>query len=177
MKKTFFFVVMLNIIVLNGQPVKTAIGGGLGIGSFLGDFPSKTIIGGKLFFELPSPISVFNKLQFHFSFGQKIEKFLPNSYDYDHYAHFTSFGLSGVFMQPLNEVIYIEEGVGLIYLNDRSFSDIDSWNFGILISLAGGIPISDKVNLSLNLDYGITVNNTNASYFVFMVNGKYHFEL
>ena len=178
MKLLIFIPILLFIsLTVKSQPTNYAIGGGIGIGSFMGNFPSQTTFGGKLFVESPSPIAVFNKIQFHITFAQKIEKFLPDSYEYDHYSYLTSIGLSGVFKQPINELIYIEEGVGLIYLNDRSFSDIDSWNFGILISLACGIPISDKVNLSLNLDYGITLNNTNSSYFVFMVKGKYHFEL
>ncbi len=175
MKKALLFIILINVTILYGQTLNSTIGGGIGIGSFLGDFPSQTTFGGKLFFESPSPISVFNKLQFHFSFAQKIEKFLPDSYSYDHYSYFTSFGLSGMFKQPLNEVLYIEEGVGIIYLNDRSFDDIDTWNYGILISLAGGLPISENIDLSLNIDYGITLNNTNSSYFLFMINGKYSF--
>jgi len=174
MKKTLFLILMINITVLYGQNINLSFGGGIGLGSFMGNFTSQTTLGGKLFLEIESPISVFNSIQFHISSAQKIEKFLPGSYNYEYYSYFKSFGLSGLFKQPLNEVLYIEEGVGVIYLNDRSFSDIDSWNFGILISLASGIPVSEKVNLSINLDYGITVNNTNASYFLFMFNGKYN---
>ena len=175
--KIFSFIVLFLLlpIIISSQPNQYAVGGGIGIGSLLGDFPSQTTLGGKLFFETPSPISVFNNVQFHFSFGQKFEKFLPGSYNYKYYSYFTSFGLSGLFKQTLNELVYLEEGVGVIYLNDRSFSDIDSWNFGIFINLAGGIPLNKSVDLSLNLDYGITLHNTNSSYFVFMVNGKYNF--
>ena len=118
---------MMNIAILYGQNKNPSIGGGVGLGSFNGNFPSQTIFGCKLFIELHSPLTVFNKLQLHFSFAQKIEKFLPNSYNYQHYSYFASIGLSGLFKQPLNESVYIEEGIGIIYLNDRSFDDIDSW--------------------------------------------------
>ncbi len=114
----------------------------------MGNFPSQTTFGGRVFLETPSPINVFNTLQLHFSLAQRIEKFLPGSISYDHYSYFSSYGLSGIFKQQLNEVLHLEEGVGLFYLNDRSFSDIDTWNFGILISIASGIPISEKVDLS-----------------------------
>jgi hypothetical protein len=175
MKKAFFFTILINVIIMNGQTSNPSIGGGLGLGSFTGNFPSETILGGKLFLELNSPFTIFDKIQIHFSLAQNIEKFLPDSYSYDHYSYFTSIGVSGIFNQPLNESIFIEEGVGLIYLNDRSFSDIDSWNLGILISLASGIPISESIDLSLNIDYGLTLNNTNVSYFLLMLNGNYNF--
>jgi hypothetical protein len=163
----------LNISLL-GQTAKSSIGAGLGIGSFIGNFPTQTTFGTKLYFETESPLKIFNILQFHFTAAQKIEKFLPDSYTYDHYSYFTSIGISGIFNQPLNEYLNIQEGVGLIYLNDRSFSDIDSWNFGVLLNLGIGTPISNSVDLSISIDYGITVNNTNASYYLFIVEGKFY---
>jgi len=176
MKTTFFFIILMNIAILYGQNKNPSIGGGVGLGSFNGNFPSQTIFGCKLFIELHSPLTVFNKLQLHFSFAQKIEKFLPNSYNYQHYSYFASIGLSGLFKQPLNESVYIEEGIGIIYLNDRSFDDIDSWNLGIIINLNGGIHLNKNVDISLGIDYGLTFNNTNVSYFLLIVKGKYLFE-
>ena len=161
-------------MLLHGQTGKYSVGAGLGIGSFIGNFPTQTTFGTKLYFETASPIHIFNNLQFRLTAAQKIEKFLPDSYTYDHYSYFTSIGISGIFNQPLNDYLNIQEGVGLIYLNDRSFSDIDSWNFGVLLNLGIGIPISNSADLSIIIDYGITVNNTNASYYIFMVEGKFY---
>ncbi len=173
MKKFYLiFLFFLNTFLL-GQTAKSSMGAGLGIGSFIGNFPTQTTLGTKIYFETESPLKMFNNLQFHFTAAQKIEKFLPDSYTYKHYSYFTSFGISGMFYQPLNEYLNIQEGLGLIYLNDRSFSDINSWNFGVLLNLGIGTPISNSVDLSLIIDYGITVNNTNVSYFLFIFEGKY----
>ncbi len=173
MKKLLLIIWLFFTSLLLGQSANSSVGAGLGIGSFIGNFPTQTTFGTKFFFETESPLKIFNMLKIHFSAAQKIEKFLPDSYTYDHYSYFTSFGFSGIFNQPLNEYLNIQQGVGLIYLNDRSFSDIDSWNFGVLLNFGIGTPISSSVDLSINIDYGITVNNTNASYFLFFVVGKF----
>lgn len=151
------------------QSSNYSIGNGIGLGSFFGDFPSQSTLNGKIYFEFSSPISLFDKLDLNFSFGQKIEKFLPDSYNYKHYSYFTSFGVSGKFVQPLDNVFSVEEGIGLIYLNDRSFSDIDEWNIGLLLNISLGMPVSEKFDLLFNADYGLTFTNTNSSYIAFLL--------
>ena len=171
MKKFYFAFIFLLSTFLLGQSYKTAVG--TGIGSFNGNFPSQSTLNGKIYFEFSSPLTLFQKLDISASFGQKIEKFLPGSYNYKHYSFFTSFGISGKFIQPINNFITIEEGIGLVYLNDRSFSDIDTWNVGLLLSISAGIPISKKVELLLNGDYGLTFTNTNSSYIAFLILIRY----
>jgi len=165
----FFFISTF----VKSQEDNNSAGAAIGLGSFLGDFPTQTVIGGKIFFETGSPVSVFNRMQFNFTLAQKVEKILPGSYDYEHYSYFTSFGLSGIFTQQFNESIKISEGVGIIYLNDRSFDDINSWNYGILITLLGSTKISSQIDLLLNIDYGLTVNNTNVNYIILMLGIDY----
>lgn len=175
MKKMLLFIILINIFVLNAQNDKFSIGTAIGLGTFGGDFPSQTTFNTKFLFETQSPISLFDKLNFNFTFGQKIEKFLPESYSYEHYSYFTSFGISGMFTQFIGNNLFIDEGIGLIYLNDRSFSDIDRWNIGMLLNIAGGTLISKNVSISLNMDYGLTFTNTNSSYIAFLVNCRYSF--
>ena len=175
MKKTSFIFLLFSAYVLFGQNHRNSIGGGIGAGSFLGDFPSQTVFGTKLFYETLSPVSIFSKIQFHTSYGQKIEKILPGSFDYEHYSYFLNFGFSGIFEQPLNKSVTIREGVGIIYLNDRSFDDIDTWNIGTLINLGFHTNLNQDLSLNLNIDYGITFNNTNSSYFLLLFGIAYNF--
>lgn len=175
MKKMFLFLIMINLFVLNAQNEKFSIGAGLGIGTFQGNFPSQTTFNTKVLFETHSPISLFDKLNFNFTFGQKIEKFLPESYSYEHYSYFTSFGISGTFTQYISHNLFVDEGIGLIYFNDRSFSDIDKWNIGMLLNLSGGTIISKNIALSLSMDYGLTFTNTNSSYIAFLAICTYSF--
>ncbi len=164
-----FLIILLFSTVTKSQSSTPSIGSGIGLGSFFGNFPSQSTLNAKIYFEFASPLDLFDKLDINFSFGQKIEKFLPGSYNYKHYSYFTNFGITGKFVQPLNNVVSVEEGIGLIYLNDRSFSDIDEWNIGVLMNIAAGMPISKKFNLLLNADYGLTFTNTSSSYIAFLL--------
>ena len=151
-----------------------SVGAGLGIGSFTGNFPSQTTFGTKILIESPSPITLFEKLQFNFTYAQRIEKFLPGNYDYTHYSYFTSLGLAGVFTQTLNPNFNIQEGVGLIFLNDRSFDTIDSWNWGILIDFEINTNVGNQFILFANIDYGVTLNKNTSRYFLITVGIKYN---
>ena len=166
----FFFFIS---IVVKSQQIDYAVGGGIGLGSLMGDFPSQTTFGGKLFLETNQSFKPFDKLQIHYTYAQKVEKFLPGNRNIDYFSYMSSIGILGIFYQKLNSQVFVEEGIGLILLNDRSFDDINTWNYGILTNLIGGIHLNKNVDLSLGIDYGLTLNNTNASYFLFMVNGKY----
>lgn len=172
--KIFSIIILLHFLILtNLYSQDYAIGTSIGLGSFNGNFPSQTIFGGKLYLETPSPISVFNNLQFHITLAQDIDKFLPDSYSYPHYSYFTSFGISGVFNQLLNESIFIKENIGLIYLNDRSFDDINEWNLGTVINFGAGTAITKKIDILVNMEFGLTFNNTNANYLLFLAGLSY----
>jgi hypothetical protein len=158
---------------LFSQAEKINFGGGIGFGSLMGSFPSQTTLGTKLFFEVPISIKPIDKIQIHYSFAQKLEKFLPGNQRIDYFSYMHSIGFSGIFVQPLNENINVEEGIGFIYLNDRSFNDINIWNLGLLFNFAGVLPISQNSELTLNFDYGLTFTNTNVSYALFTVLYKY----
>jgi len=172
--KTYFIIILLSTsIVTLAQSPKLSFGGGIGFGSLMGSFPSQTTLGTKLFCEFPVSIKPIDKIQIQYSFAQKLEKFLPGNQRIKYFSYMHSFGVSGFFIQPLNESIKVEEGIGLTYLNDRSFNDINTWNIGLLFNFAGTLPVSQNSDLVLNLDYGITFTNTNASYFLLSVLYKY----
>ncbi len=167
---SFFFLISTNLFA---QSSNLSFGGGIGFGSLMGSFPSQTTLGTKLFCEFPISIKPIDKIQIQYSFAQKMEKFLPGNQRIKYFSYMHSFGISGIFIQPLNENINVEEGAGLVYLNDRSFNDINTWNVGLLFNFTGTLLISQNSNLALNLDYGLTFTNTNASYFLISILYKY----
>lgn len=173
--KLTLFLMFLIFSVNLAQTSNYSIGGGIGLGSFFGNFPSQSTLNGKVYFEFTSPITLFDRLEIHSSFGQKFEKFLPGSYNYKHYPFFSSFGVSGKFVQPLSNIFWVEEGIGFVYLNDRSFSDINEWNIGLLLNISAGMPISRKFDLLFNADYGLTFTNTNSRYIAFLFLFRYLF--
>ena len=175
MKLFLFIFFFFSSTLFFGQKTLPTVGAGLGIGSMFGNFPNQTNLGGKFFFESRSPFTLFDRIQYSITFAQKIEKFIPGSFNYDHYSYYTSFGISGMFNQKLSSNYFIEEGLGFIYLNDRSFDDIDSWNIGILLNLSAGMNISRDMEITFNIDYGITLNKTNVSYVLIFVGWNYNF--
>ena len=163
--RTYFSIVFLLFVSQNIIHAQNySVGGGIGFGSFMGDFPSQTTFAGKVFIETPSPLTIFNNLQVSLSLAQKSQKFLPDYYDYEHYSYFINIGLSGIFKQFLNESIIVKENVGIIYLNDRSFDDIDYWNLGIALGFSAETELNADATIFIGVDYGLTFMNTNVHY-------------
>ncbi len=64
--------------------------------------------------------------------------------------------------------IFIEEGVGLLALNDRTFSDTDVWGYGVVLSISAGWDLRgfnlSGFKLGAGVEFGITFNSTLARY-------------
>ena len=149
------------------------IGGGIGLGSIKGNLPAQTSYAGKIFIETEPFILPFNSIQVAFTFAQKLEKIIPENRTNRYYPFIKSFSLSGISKQYVTTSLFVKEGIGLLLLNDRTYDDINTWNYGFILNASGGTSLSKKSEISIGLDYGLTLNNTNASYFLFMIEMKY----
>ncbi len=150
------------------------IGGGIGLGNIQGNLPSQTSFAGKVFIETNASFKPFNKIEFAFTYAQKLEKILLENHTISYYPFIKSFTIAGKSNQQLNNIFFIEEGLGLLLLNDRTFSDIDTWNYGFTVNVSGGTNLSNKTKILIGLDYGLTLNNTNTSYYILMMALKYN---
>ncbi len=149
------------------------IGGGIGLGSIKGNLPAQTSYAGKIFIETEPFILPFNSIQVAFTFAQKLEKIIPENRTNRYYPFINSFSLSGISKQYVTSSLFIKEAFGLLLLNDRTYDDVNTWNYGFILSVSGGTTLSKKSEISIGLDYGLTLNNTNASYFLFMIEMQY----
>ena len=74
----------------------------------------------------------------------------------------------GITTQYFEDHIFLEEGVGLLALNDRTFSDTDSWGYGIVLSISGGWDLRgfelSGFKLGAGIEYGITFTSTLPQY-------------
>jgi hypothetical protein len=70
------------------------------------------------------------------------------------------FNLKGVTTQYFDNKIFLEEGVGLLALNDRTFSDTNIWDYGVVISISVGYDLRNfdlkGIKLGAGAEYGIT---------------------
>lgn len=108
-----------------------------------------------------------------------VEKFLPENRTGRYYPFLKIFSIKGFIRQDFFFPFYLEEGAGFIYLNDRTFSDVNVWEIGIGFSALAGYDFR-KINtngfsLGLGIDYGITFTQTTANYFLVFLQTQYYF--
>jgi hypothetical protein len=144
-----------------------SVGGYLGGGSFSGNSPS---IGGfttSLFVEVNLPLfeEVFPRIGFIYT--KDFNAILPNT-NQPYNPFIMGFNFKGVTTQYFDSSFFLEEGVGVIALNDRTFIDTDIWDYGIVISLSLGYDLRNfdlkGFKLGAGAEYGITFINTLPKY-------------
>ena len=78
------------------------------------------------------------------------------------------FSLKGIASQSLSGNLYVEESLGPLVLNDRTYENVNEWDFGAAFSLVGGLDFrsqNDKgIKIGLGADYGLTFTNTDVRY-------------
>ncbi|MBU1099479.1 MAG: hypothetical protein KKA84_03665 [Bacteroidetes bacterium] len=144
-----------------------------------GNSPTQTsfiLIG---FVEL-SP-SFWNEVDFRFdySYTRKLEYLFPDNNPKRYYPTMQAFSLKIIFRQLLSKVFLLEEGLGPLALNDRSYSDINEWDYGVSGWFAIGLDLK-SVNylplvISVGSHFGLTVTNTTASFNTYCIQTQYFF--
>jgi hypothetical protein len=143
--------------------VEFTIGGSLGGGSFSGN--SSSVGGFTTNFYVETNIPLFSEVypRAGFFFIKDFNAILPNTYK-PYFPYLMGFSLKGVTYQFFDNKIFLEEGVGLLALNDRTFSDTNIWDYGVIFSLSAGYDLRNfnlkGIKVGLGVDYGITFFNT-----------------
>ncbi len=148
-----------------------SFGGSLGIGEIHGNSSPVTSAGTNLFIDA---VPWFSDGTFSFRAGflyaQKVERFLPENRTGRDYPFIKSYWLKGMLKQLFSKTVYLEEGIGLILLNDRTFSDVNSWLAGTSFNALAAIDLRDinsaGVSLGIGIDYGLTFTGTTAGYYL-----------
>lgn len=178
-RKLKYFILILFIVILNnislGQNSKLNFGAAFGLGNIRGNLPSQTAFGIKFSLDYQPFFEPFQSIQFSYTYAQKLERILPEDRTKKYYPFITSFSILGQFKQYINKAVFINEGLGLLLLHDKTFADYNNWNFGIIVNFLAGVELNKNIDLVLQMDYGLTVNNTNASYLLFLVGAKFNF--
>jgi hypothetical protein len=178
-KKPIFFLLFLIAKITLAQIESPSIGGSLHLGSISGNSSSVSSIGGTIFFDFYPWFEHDASFRASFTYSQMLEKFLPENRTGRYYPLIKSFSLKGFIRQDFSFPFYIEEGAGFIYLNDRTFSDVNVWETGIGFSALVGYDFRkiDKNGFSvgLGIDYGITFTHTTVNYFLVNLQTQYYF--
>lgn len=165
-----FLILILSCASLLAQINSVSIGAGLGLGEIKGNSPSVTSLGTSVYLDFVPWFSNDITFRTGFQYAQKLEHFLPESRKLRYYPFVKSYFLKGILRVDLNKLFYLEQGAGLIYLNDRTFGDINEWEPGASFNVLCGIDLSEAnrngIHIGLGLDYGITFTKTSASYYL-----------
>jgi len=182
MKKNVINIMIMVFILpiyIQAQFDITGIGTSVGIGQIKGNSTAVTSLSGNVFFDFSLWFSEVVEFRAGFTYARKIEYFLPENREGRYYSFIKLFSLKGIIKQDLYNYFFLEEGVGIIYLNDRTFSDINEWEPGATFHILGGIDFSKKslegIKLGLGFDYGITFTKTTATYSLFYLQMQYKF--
>ncbi len=177
MKKITIILIFISI-QLFAQNKNFNAGASVGLGSIQGNSPDVTAYGLSAFLGFTPFFTDYIDFRLGFIYAQKVEQILPENRVGRYYPFMKAFYLKGVLKQPISEKLFIEETIGLLLLNDRSFSDVNSWNYGGNFSLAIGLDLRKNnkgFTIGPIIDYGLTINNTNASYIIFSLQSQYYF--
>lgn len=146
---------------------RISIGGTVGGGFLKGNSPSVGAVTATLFLETNTVLfsEVYPRLGV--IYARDFNAIVPNV-DKPYFPYVQGVTFKGVTTQYFDGGYFLEEGVGLLALNDRTFSDTDDWNYGIVLSINGGFDLRgfnlDGFKLGAGAEYGITFTNSLPQY-------------
>ncbi|MCX6152101.1 MAG: hypothetical protein NTX22_16365 [Ignavibacteriales bacterium] len=150
-----------------------------GAGNISGNLPSQTCftVGATLDF-LPSFTGGL-PLRLGVIYARKIEVILPTGLQGRYYPFVKGIFLKGILQQPLGKIGYLEETIGPLLLNDRTFNDVDAYDIGAVFSLLVGLDFRDLANKGFKsgfgVEYGSTFTGTTAQYTSIHLLGQFYF--
>lgn len=168
--RTIIVTALLFCSYIGYSQVKFNIGGFLGGGSIKGNSSSVASFTSSAFIETNTTLFLEVTPRLSFIYARDIDAVLPNTRK-PYYPYLFGVSLKGITSQPFDHNIFLEEGIGLLVINDRTFSDTNTWDHGVVLSLNGGWNING-FKIGAGIEYGITFTNTLAQYssFHFYIN-------
>jgi hypothetical protein len=165
-------IILATILIIVAQmtafgQLKISIGATAGGGFLRGNSPSVGAFTSSFFLETNTVLfqEVFPRLSF--VFAKDFNAMVPNVKK-PYFPYVKGISFKGITSQYFDGNYFLEEGVGLLALNDRTFSDTDNWNFGVVISINGGFDLRgfdlDGFKLGAGAEYGITFTNSLPQY-------------
>jgi len=151
----------------------------LGYGAINGNSPAQESLFGSLIVGTGHEILGDVELRVGYLYARKITYFLPEDRTNKYYPFIHSFSLKGFMIQTLKGNYFLEEGIGLILINDRTFSDVNVWDTGMGANAVVGADLTDTFHkgfkIGLGLEFAVTFTNTTASYYLFNLQSFYYF--
>jgi hypothetical protein len=146
---------------------KFGVGVNFGAGTISGNLPSEGSFNTSVFVEGNPGFRGNYLMRLTFVYVTDMNVLLPTLTD--RYTPFLKgISLKGIQSQSFENSIYSEEGLGVIALNDRTYSTFDSWDYGVAFSVLVGLDLRHGVEKGFKIgiggEYGLTFTNTTVRY-------------
>ena len=184
MKKIFLpikILVLFIVIVFSDSAFaqgNIGVGGYAGGGVLSGDSPNVGSFTSSVFFEFKTPFSKNIYPRISFIYTQDFDRLVPGSTK-KYFPFLRGFSLKGVASQNISPLYYVEEGAGIITLNDHTFYNTSEWNFGVVSSLLIGLDLrnepGDGFKIGAGMEFAFSFANTFAKYYSFHLQAEYLF--
>ena len=180
MKKYLLLIIFIGLGTISYSQFKIEAAGGYGgLGSIKGNSTGVASFTTSLFVDTKFGFSPHVAYRFSFFYARKFEALIASNSRSRYYPFHKGFSLKAVINQPLGNAIYLEEGVGPLLLNDRTFSDTDEWAIGVAFHALAGIDLRDKslsgFKIGVGSEVGTTFNVTTPQFFSVQFQTAYYF--
>jgi len=169
-------------LIALASPVIAQSSFGLGLnaggGTIGGNLPSQGSFNSSLFIEGNPGFKGNINFRLSFIFASDINILLQQSAN--RYSPFIKgLSLEALTSQTLEGIVYAEEGIGIVTLNDRTFSNVNAWDTGIVFSILPGVDLRNDAQqgfkLGIGAGYGLTFTNTNVWFLSVHLQTEYYF--
>ena len=177
--KIKIILLICSIIFVNApSQTRFSVGSKLGYSGFSSSSPSISGYLISIYAQADQPLfeEVYPRLSL--SLMKDINSILPADKT-PYYPQLLSFSFSGVTAQYFDSRIFLEESVGILLINDKTFIDRNSWEYGVSLSFLAGLDIRN-FNLQgwqtgIGAEYGLTFSGLLPNYLNFYLQFQYDF--
>jgi len=173
-----FIITLSSFLILQLTLEAQSIGLTLGGGFFSSNSPNISAYTSSVFVDSPPIFNNAFSLRLSLLYCADYNQLLPNSTNqYNPFLKGISF--KGIVSQDMEKFYYINEGIGILILDDRIFNGIDATDYGVVISFGVGIDLRKNslvgFRIGAGTDYAFTFTNTYAKYFSIHLLSQYYF--
>lgn len=186
MHRVHAFNIIITIIFLfimpqfvSAQFSSARAGASVGLGTIKGESTGQTSLSTSLNFSFKHDWTGDILIGLEYLYARKINYFLPENREGRYYPWIQSVSVTGSIEQYIAHKIFMEEGVGVVFLNDKTFSDVDEWDIGVTVKLLVGIDLRKYelrgFRIGVGAQFAETFTNTTASYYILNFQTEYYF--
>ncbi len=172
----FFLILFLSAPLLYTQSITA--GAELGGGVISSNSPTVGSFSSSLFIEGGITTEDYLGLRVSLLYARDFSILLPDDRS-DYYPFIKCAELKLIHASDLTNRIYFEQGLGILMLNDRIYSDRNSWGYGLAVSLLAGKDMRSSEHsgfkIGIGTEYGLTFIEFSAYYLTVFAQISYTF--